>query len=100
MAHIARSIELDAAVDTIHQQWLRFEELPRCAMHSLYANVRWRAEVLTFEPIAAGTRITLKIEFDPTGVDEVVTRRLEGVLRAFTSFFERQRAGAVETLPA
>ena len=100
MAHITRSIELDAPVDTIHEQWLRFEALPRCAVHSMVANVRWRAEVLTFEPKGNGTRITLKIEYDPTADDEVLSRRLDGVLQSFTAFFERQREAVVESHPA
>lgn len=95
MAHITRSIDVDAPVDTIHQQWLRFEKLPRCAAHSMVVNVRWRAEVLTFEPIPAGTRVTLRIDYDPAGGDAGLSRRVEGVLQSFASFFEWHRSSAV-----
>ncbi len=94
MAHIARSVDVDAPVDTVHQEWLRFEDLPRCAVHAIVTNVRWRAEVLTFQPLPAGTRITLKIEYDPGAADAALPRRLEAVLQSFTAFFEARGARA------
>ncbi len=100
MAHIARSVEVDAPVDVIHQQWLRFEELPRCAVHAVVAHVRWRAEVLTFEPISAGTRITLRIDYDPSGGDPGLTRRLDAALQSFLAFFDRCRGRAFALQPA
>jgi hypothetical protein len=100
VTHIARSIEVDAPVDTIHQEWLRFEDLPRCAAHSLVANVRWRAEVLTLEPTRAGTRITLKIEYDPSGGDAGLPCRLETVLQSFKSFFELRHESLMGAQPA
>lgn len=100
MAQVKRSIELDAPVDTIHAQWLRFEALPRCPVHSLAANVRWRAEVLTLEPLEKGTRVTLKLEYDPGGDDAKLALRLEAALQAFRAFFERVRQPAMESHPA
>ncbi len=90
MAHVARSIEVDAPVETVHREWLEFEDSPRCAVHSLGAGVRWRAEVLTFEPMGARTRVTLKVEFDPAGADAGLPGRLDAVLRSFVSFREGQ----------
>jgi uncharacterized membrane protein len=89
VAHIARSIELDAPVDTIHEEWLRFEALPSSAVHSMVARVRWRAEVLTFEPTNGGTRVTLRVEYDSAGGDAGLGRRVQDVLLSFTSFHER-----------
>jgi hypothetical protein len=86
VAHIARSIELDAQVDSVHAQWLRFEELPASGVPGLTEKIRWRAEVLTFEPTAKGTRVTVKIEFDPTGGDPGLARRVEAVLQRFLAF--------------
>lgn len=100
MAHVARSIEVDAAVDDIHQQWLRYEALPHSEVHGVVGRARWRAEVLTFEPTGAGTRITLKIEYDPAGGDEGLSARIEGALRGFRSFFERRRVGAADAVLA
>lgn len=100
MAHVARSIEVDAPVDTIHEEWLRFEALPRCAAHSVVANVKWRAEVLTLQPTDTGTRITLKIEFEPSGGEEALPCRLDAMLQGFTSFFNMRRQHAMMAQPA
>jgi hypothetical protein len=99
VAHIARSVDVDAPVDRVHEEWLRFEDLPRCPAHTVSGNVRWRAEVLTFQPMPSGTRVTLKIEYDPGGADAGLPRRLEGVLRSFSAFLGARRAGA-EAHPA
>ncbi len=98
MAQIARAVEVDAPVETIQRQWERFEELPRSAIHSLTANVKWRAEVLTFEPIRTGTRISLKIEFEPGGGDAALPRRIDSVLQSFVSVLGpgRERVAAAE----
>lgn len=96
MAHITRTIELDGAVDAVHEEWLRFEELPHCAAHSVTAGVRWRAETLTFEPLGVRTRVKLRVEYEPTGdADAALPRRVEAVLQAFTMFRARHGAGAV-----
>jgi hypothetical protein len=100
LAQIERSVNVDAPVDTVHEEWLRFEDRPSCAVHALVSSVRWRAEVLTLEPRPDGTRITLKIEYDPGGADAGLPRRLEGVLQSFTSFFERRHARAEVASPA
>ncbi len=92
MAQIARAVEVSAPVDVIHQQWERFEMLPRCAAHSLTVNVKWRAEVLTLEPIESGTRITLKIEYEPGGVEAALPCRMDAVLQSFVRFLELRRA--------
>jgi hypothetical protein len=92
VAHVQRSIEVDAPVETIEQEWQRFEDLPRCAAHSLHVNVRWRAEVLTIEPTPSGARITLKIEFEPSGGEGALPCRLEATLRSFATFLELRRA--------
>ncbi len=95
MAHITRSVDVDAPVDTVQEEWQRFEDLPRCAAHTLTANVRWRAEVLTLQPTLAGTRITVKIEYEPSGADAGLSCRLEAVLQSFTRFFEARRGRPV-----
>ncbi len=100
MAQIARAVEVSAPVEIIQAQWERFEGLPRCAVHSLVANVKWRAEVLTFEPIRTGTRISLKIEYEPGGCDGALARRLETVLQSFLSFLEPTRACRMAAEPA
>lgn len=100
MAHIARSIEVDAPVDTIHDEWQRFEELPRCAAHTLTANVKWRAEVLTLQPTPAGTRITLKLEYEASGGDPRLSCRLEALLESFTRFVAARRGRAMPVQPA
>jgi hypothetical protein len=100
MAQIARAVEVAAPVEVIQRQWERFEGLPRCAVHSLVANVKWRAEVLTFEPIRTGTRISLKIEYEPGGCDAALPRRLESVLQGFLAFLDPSRARGLAAEPA
>jgi hypothetical protein len=96
MAQVIRSIEVDAPVDAVHAEWLRFEELPRCAAHTLTAGLRWRAEVVTFEPIGPRTRVKLRVEYEPTGAEATLPLRMETVLQAFAYFRERDGAIAVE----
>jgi uncharacterized membrane protein len=100
VAQIARSIDLDAPVDTVHEEWLRFEELPRSAAQSLVANVRWRAEVLTLKPTRSGTRITFRVEYDASGGEAVLPSRLDSLLRSFASFFELRRGRVTAAQPA
>lgn len=94
MAHIARSIEVDAHVDDVHARWLRFEALPASGYSGIVGKVRWRAEVLTFEPLPAGTRVTVKIEFDPAHGDPALAGRVERLLERFSAFVERGGLGA------
>jgi hypothetical protein len=100
VAHVARSIEVEGPVDTVHQEWLRFEELPRCAAHCLVTNVKWRAEVLTIEPIRTGTRITVKLEYEPFAGDSALACRLDAMLESFASFFEMRSERAAVAQPA
>jgi uncharacterized membrane protein len=86
VAHIARSIEVDEPVQAVHEQWMRFEELPRCAAHALEGRVRWRAEVLTFEPREGGTRVTLRIDYETSRPDPALPARLERTLEGFRAF--------------
>ncbi len=100
MAQIARAVEVSAPVETIEEQWQRFEDLPRCAAHTLTVNVRWRAEVLTFEPIRTGTRITLKVEYEPGGAEAGLPSRLDAVLQGFVTFLELRRGCPLAAQPA
>jgi hypothetical protein len=86
VAHIARSIEVDEPVQAVHERWLRFEELPRCAAHALEGHARWRAEVLTFEPREGGTRVTLRIDYDSNRPDPALPARVERTLEGFRAF--------------
>ena len=100
MAQIVRAVEVNAPVELIERQWQRFEDLPRCGIHSLTENIKWRAEVLTFEPIRTGTRVSLKIEYEPGGCDAALPRRLESVLQGFLSFLAPGREGRAAASPA
>jgi hypothetical protein len=97
---IARAVEVNAPVETIEEQWQRFEDLPRCAAHTLTVNVKWRAEVLTFEPIRTGTRITLKVEYEPGAGEAVLPSRLDAVLQSFVAFLELGRGRFLSAPPA
>jgi uncharacterized membrane protein len=92
VAHVARSIEVEEPVQALYEQWMRFEELPRCAEHSLDAHVRWRAEVLTFEPKGSCTRVTLRIEYDPSRPDPALPARVERTLEGFRAFVAESAA--------
>lgn len=99
MAQVARAVEVNAPVEVIEAQWQRFESLPQCAARSLVEDVRWRAEVLTFEPIRAGTRITLKVEFAPGGAEARLPHRIEATLQGFVAYLERGRGRALAAPP-
>ncbi len=94
MAQVERAVEVNAPVSTIEQRWERFEALPCCALHGVTANVKWRAEVLTFEPIAAGTRIKLKIEYQPGGCEAALPARIDAALESFVAFLGAGRPAA------
>ncbi len=96
MAQIARAVEVNAPVEVIEEQWQRFEDLPRCAAHTLTVNVKWRAEVLTFEPLDVGTRITLKVEYQPGGAEAGLPCRIDAVLQSFVSFLRLRSACPLE----
>ena len=100
MPQIARAVEVNAPVEMIEEQWQRFEDLPRCAAHTLTVNVKWRAEVLTFEPIRTGTRIILKVEYEPGGAEAGLPSRLDAVLQSFVAFVEMGRGRALAAQPA
>ncbi len=86
MAHITKTVDVDAHVDSVHQQWLRFEAMPASGYSRIVSGVRWRAEVLTFQPLPEGTRVILKIEFDPATADPELAERMERVLHRFAGF--------------
>jgi hypothetical protein len=48
----------------------------------------------SFEPIGEGTRVTLKIEYEPGGREAALPRRIDAALESFVSFFELARARA------
>lgn len=94
MAHVTRAIELEGPPDAVHEQWQRFEALPRSRARSMTAGVRWRAEVLTFEPLGERTRVKLSVEYDAAAGDEALPRRVEAILEAFTAFRHGEAAAA------
>jgi hypothetical protein len=92
VAHITRTIELAHPVAVISQRWNEFEQSPRCPVAAVEARLRWRAEVLTFEPRGDGTRLTLRIDYDPAAGDLAVAHGLDGVLEGFRSFLAERLA--------
>lgn len=94
MAHITRSIELAEPVPVISEGWAEFERSPRCAVAEAVARVRWRAEVLTFEPAGDGTRVTLRVDYDGSAGAAGLTRSIEGALEGFRSFLVERTASA------
>jgi hypothetical protein len=58
------------------------------------ARVRWRAEVLTFEPSGDGTRVTLRVDYDASAGDAGLSRALERALEAFRAFLAERFAPA------
>lgn len=85
---------MNAPVETIERRWERWEALPCSAVHAVVANVKWRAEVLTFEPIASGTRIKLKIEYEPGGCEAALPGRIDAALEGFVAFLASGRGAA------
>jgi hypothetical protein len=71
---------------------MRFEALAAPAVSGGDPHIRWRAEVLSFEPRGAGTRVTFRIEFDPVRDDEGVRRRIERALERFKLYVESTAA--------
>lgn len=94
MANISRSIDVQEPVDAVNERWAEFEKLPRCTLAGTEARVRWRAEVLTFEPRGDSTRVTVRIDYDPAGGDAGLSRSIEDTLQAFKTFAESRAAGA------
>ena len=94
MAHVTRSIELAEPVGAITEQWTVFERTPRYLVGKAMARLRWRAEVLTFEPRGTGTRVTLRIDYEPSEGDAWLSVRVEEALEEFRSFLAQRRAGA------
>jgi uncharacterized membrane protein len=136
MAHIEKSIEVNAPLRTVYNQWTQFEEFPRF-MEGVKSvkqiddtHLHWHAEIagkdkewdaliteqvpdsiiawrsvagaenagrVEFLPAGDGTRITLKLTYDPEGAIEkigdmvgVVSRRVEGDLKRFKDFIENR----------
>lgn len=92
MANISRSIEVPGHVDTVTERWAEFERMPRRTGGSTLV-VRWRAEVLTFEPRGDRTQVTLRISYDPAGGDAGLAKGIEDALRAFQAFVASRGAG-------
>ncbi len=104
MAYIEKSIEIEKPVGAVYDDWTQFEEFPRVLeglkeMQGLVdTRLRWRAEVLTFAPRGAGTRVTLRVDYDANGseIDDalrVASGRLQRDLELFRTFVEDQGAG-------
>lgn len=94
MAHVIRSIELAQPVALVSERWTEFEKTPTYAVAEAQARVRWRAEVLTFEPLPDGTRVTLRIDYDPSAADAGLSGCVEHALEAFRSFLAERFAPA------
>ncbi len=93
MAHISRSIDVAEPVGTVSERWNDFERTPGHTMRGVVPRIRWRAEVLTFEPKGDSTRVTLRIDYDPAGGDAGLSRAVEDTLKGFKSFIESASAG-------
>jgi hypothetical protein len=94
VAHVTRSIELAEPVAVVSERWTEFEKTPSYPVGEAQARVRWRAEVLTFEPTGDGTRVTLRIDYDPSAGDAGLSRSVERALEAFRSFLAERFAPA------
>lgn len=90
MAHITRTIEIAEPVGVVSERWNEFERTQRCDVEQAKARVRWRAEVLTFEPKGDCTRVTLRVDYEPGAGDAGLTRSIERALEAFRSFLAEQ----------
>jgi hypothetical protein len=87
VAHITKTIEIAEPVGVVTERWTEFEKTERCDVEAAKARVRWRAEVLTFEPAGDGTRVTLRVDYDPAGGGaSALSRSIERALEAFRSF--------------
>jgi hypothetical protein len=94
VARIQRTIEVAEPVDVVSERWAEFERTPRHGIDAAVSRVRWRAEVLTFEPAGDGTRLTLRIDYDEAGEGAALARSVERALEAFRVFLaERLGAG-------
>jgi hypothetical protein len=94
VAHITRSIELAEPVSLVSERWSEFEKTPHYAVGEAQARVRWRAEVLTFEPTGDGTRVTLRVDYDPSAGDAGLSRSIERALEEFRTFLAEEIAMA------
>jgi hypothetical protein len=90
VAHITKTIELAQPVGVVSERWNEFERTQRCDVEQVKARIRWRAEVLTFEPRGDGTRVTLRVDYDPAAGDAGLSRSIERALEAFRSFLTEQ----------
>jgi uncharacterized membrane protein len=136
MPEIEKSIEVNAPLREVYNQWTQFEEFPRFMegvlqvrqldekrlhwrakiggvekeWHSeivdqvpdrriAWKNLRgaWNAGAVLFEPAPEGTRVTLKLVYEPEGAAEnigdklgFVSRRVEGDLQRFKDFMEER----------
>lgn len=134
MSTIEKTIDVDAPVRTVYDQWTQFESFPefmegvesvrqlddrRLHWKADIAGVtrEWDAEIVdqtpdervtwrstdgttnsgtvSFAPAEPGTRVTLRLEFEPEGIVEkvgdalnVIDRRAEGDLGRFKEFIE------------
>ena len=104
MAYIEKSIEIEKPVGAVYEDWTHFEDFPRVLeglkeMQGLAdTRLRWRAEVLTFAPRGAGTRVTLRIDYDAngSGIDDALraaSGRLQRDLELFRTFVEERGEG-------
>jgi uncharacterized membrane protein len=134
METIEKSVDVEAPISTVYNQWTQFEEFPafmegvesvtqlsdtRQHWVAEIGGVKreWDAEIMkqepdqtiqwkgfgdasnmgtvAFEPIPAGTRVTVRVDWQPEGVAEktadalgIVSSRIEGDLGRFQRFIE------------
>lgn len=102
MAHIEKFVEIGKPVAAVYQQWAECEDYPRFLeglkeIGLAEAQLRWRAEILTFAPKGTGTRVTLRIDYDAIGAGveralQFVARRLQRDLDLFQRLAEEADA--------
>jgi uncharacterized membrane protein len=136
MAEIEKSIEVEAPLREVYNQWTQFEAFPRFMEGVLQVRqldekrLHWRAKIggvekewhaeivdqvpdrriawknlrgaenagaVLFEPTPGGTKVTLKLVYEPEGPAEnigdvlgFVSRRVEGDLQRFKKFIEER----------